>query len=177
MQWDLFGVYFRGTRSEIHIRFSLPPSKCIYQSLTPTHTHTHTHTQRSCLQTSNPARFTFAGLGGWCQGVTSAECDLPCREHYYPREEFNTGGQPGAIFNSLLGNAEKGWSEHLKKEKVALTKKKKKQCWLSESQSAANMLPCWPHRTFPTSYSRHPFRDDSQQDSSGRRHKERASRQ
>lgn len=89
-------------------------------------TYTHTHTQRSCLQTSNPARFTFAGLGGWCQGVTSAECDLPCREHYYPREEFNTGGQPGAIFNSLLGNAEKGWSEHLKKEKVALTKKKKK---------------------------------------------------
>ncbi|CAB1441960.1 unnamed protein product [Pleuronectes platessa] len=21
----------------------------------------------------------------------SAECDLPCREHYYPREEFSTG--------------------------------------------------------------------------------------
>lgn len=21
----------------------------------------------------------------------SAECDLPCREHYYPRQEFNTG--------------------------------------------------------------------------------------
>lgn len=56
---------------------------------------TYAHTQRSCLQTSNPARFTFAGLGGWCQGVTSAECDLPCREHYYPREEFKHGRAAG----------------------------------------------------------------------------------
>lgn len=56
-----------------------------------------------------------------------------------PARNLNTGGQPGAIFNSLLGNAEKGRSEPLKKEKVAHTKKK--QRWLSGRQSAANMLP------------------------------------
>lgn len=171
MQGDLFGVYFRGTRSETHThtQFSLPPSKCIFQSLTPTHTHreaVYRHLIRRDLH-----------LQALADGVKVSR--LPnvifhVENIIIPARNLNTGGQPGAIFNSLLGNAEKGRLEPLKKEKMVLTKK---QRWLSEHQSAANMLPRWPHRTFPTSYSRHPFRDDSPQDSSGRRHKERASQQ
>lgn len=144
MQGDLFGVYFRGTRSETHTQFSLPPSKCIYQSLTPTHTHreaVYRHLIRRDLH-----------LQALADGVKVSR--LPnvifhVENIIIPARNLNTGGQPGAIFNSLLGNAEKGRSEPLKKEKVAHTKKK--QRWLSGRQSAANMLPRWPHRTFPTS--------------------------
>lgn len=119
MQGDLFGVYFRGTRSETHTQFSLPPSKCIYQSLTPTHTHreaVYRHLIRRDLH-----------LQALADGVKVSR--LPnvifhVENIIIPARNLNTGGQPGAIFNSLLGNAEKGRSEPLKKEKVAHTKKK-----------------------------------------------------
>lgn len=119
MQGDLFGVYFRGTRSETHTQFSLPPSKCIYQSLTPTHTHreaVYRHLIRRDLH-----------LQALADGVKVSR--LPNvifhdENIIIPARNLNTGGQPGAIFNSLLGNAEKGRSEPLKKEKVAHTKKK-----------------------------------------------------
>lgn len=119
MQGDLFGVYFRGTRSETHTQFSLPPSKCIYQSLTPTHTHreaVYRHLIRRDLH-----------LQALADGVKVSR--LPNvifhdENIIIPARNLNTGGQPGAIFNSLLGNAEKGRSEPLKKEKVAPTKKK-----------------------------------------------------
>lgn len=119
MQGDLFGVYFRGTRSETHTQFSLPPSKCIYQSLTPTHTHreaVYRHLIRRDLH-----------LQALADGIKVSR--LPNvifhdENIIIPARNLNTGGPPGAIFNSLLGNAEKGRSEPLKKEKVAHTKKK-----------------------------------------------------
>lgn len=129
---------FPWTRSETHTyKYNHPFPLPIYQSLTPTHTYTHT----SCLQTSNLVRFTFAGLGGWCQGVMSAECDLPCREHYYPREEFNTGGSQ-VPSSAAPSDMRRGWSCSFK-EKDGLHKNT--QCaiqrWLLEHQSAVNMLP------------------------------------
>lgn len=129
MQGDLFGVYFRGTRSETHTQFSLPPSKCIYQSLTPTHTHreaVYRHLIRRDLH-----------LQALADGVKVSR--LPnvifhVENIIIPARNLNTGGQPGAIFNSLLGNAEKGRSEPLKKEKVAPTKKKNSVGFQSASQ-------------------------------------------
>lgn len=38
----------------------------------------------------------------------SAECDLPCREHDYPREELNTGGLPGANLPQPAFKEERG---------------------------------------------------------------------
>lgn len=93
-------------------------------------------------------RFTFAGLGGWCQGVMSAECDLPCREHYYPWEEFNTRCH-------LQQQRWSKWSKcTFKKERYGM----RFSGGFSEQQSAADMLPLWPHHTFPTSFLQHLFR-------------------
>lgn len=133
---DLFRVYFRALAHThtLILRLNLPISN------------TSTHT--SCLQTSNLVRFTFAGFGGWCQGVMSAECDLPCREHYYPREELNTG----AAERRLNRNAERRWS------KCTFKKRKEHTSAPIRVGSWRTSRPRAPRRTFPTSFLRRSFR-------------------
>ncbi|KAI3365973.1 hypothetical protein L3Q82_009807, partial [Scortum barcoo] len=108
-------------------------------------------------------------LGGWCQGVMAAECDLPCREHYYPREEFNTRGQPGAIFNSLVRNAP--------------FKRKKMVCGKTHGAPFRGGAPVScehaaaltsPHLSHPPHFYGAHSGMISQQDPGGRRHKEQA---